>query len=252
MLLLFMVALFGWNAWQRWDDATVRLYIANRTDAAALVRVTDGTSGRGLGTVRLGAATRTLVADHRLDVWSRELGVPEQAAGFERGIRLELLGSGCEALETLVVGRSWPETLTLLPDDGLVDFTTDEPLADLPLRQGAEVAAADPCQGRPAPPVAVVENLRVAPIVLNGRVRVEACSARTLHPGDAAQLLSRKQTKGARAVDVPSLALQKARWPLESRTVTVALEIDDYHAAAVVDPTVFDGCRKALGLAKNP
>lgn len=254
MLVVLVIGFVSWGVWQKYDNARTTLYVSNVTSEAYLVRVTDGTSGRGLGTIRLDAGTRTLVADDRLDVWWRDITIPERAAGLERGIRLELLGDGCEALGTITADAHGIGALTVVPGSGLIDFVSDPLVSDLPLRQGAVVVAADPCAGRPAPPVAVVQNLRTFPVVLDGRVRVEACSSRTFRPGDAARLLTVAERDGATDVSAPSLAVQKGRWPLETRTVMIDAAlgdddgvvggpgVEDGDGAAFADPRRFEEC----------
>ena len=248
VLVLLVLGFLGWTVWLRWIDADVTATVANMSGTAQIVRITDATSGRVLGTMRLESGTQAVVARHRLDVWWRDQTIPEKAAGAAQGLRIEVLEAGCGRLATEVLGRWDDAVLTISADDGLSRWAPDPAARVVP----APAAVADPCEGRPAPPVAVVQNPGRTPAVLNGRILVAACSTRIVRPGDATALLPAADTAGVEAFDVPSLAIQKGHWPAEPRGVVLGAEVEDDASDAIVNPRMLSACTAARGTVAEP
>lgn len=246
VLVVLVLGMASWSVWQRWDTAETSLTIANMSGTPQLVRLTDATSGRSLGTVRVEDGTRALVALHRQDIWWRDLTIPERAAGADRGIRVELLDPGCSLL-AMQRADHWQSFLAIQAEDGLLTYSPVDGPWVATQRVDAATAVMDPCGGRQAPPVAVIQNLRTVPVVLEGRIRVEACTALTVREGDAARTLPASMTAGTTPVQVPSLAIQKGRWPLEMRVVTVGLEVDDFPGSAFPGVDQLEDCGAAVG-----
>jgi hypothetical protein len=248
VLFLLAYATFAW--FWRWQDSAVVATIWNLSTTPHLVRAVDGTSGRVLGTVRVDPGFRTVVAHAHLDLWWRDLSAPERAAGREEGIQLEVLGEACDLLDRSI---SQPH----VRDDGDLVFVGNEPgltmssgdlsVPSVPVRETADAAVPDPCDGGPARPVALVQNQLTVPVVLDGRLRVEPCSQMIVRQGDLATVLPASATAGTRAVSVPSLALQKGRWPTDVRRVTVGLVVQDDADGALSDPTLMVACRSVVG-----
>jgi hypothetical protein len=209
-----------WNAWGRWSSGSVSVTIDNRSTTATLIRATDATSGRALGTFRADPGARIVIGPVRLDVWWRVPSVPERAAGLDDGIRLELLTDACELLGGQSVD-GWDEPLTLLSGGGLMSYSTDQPLADLPSHDAASVAVDDPCRGAPPVPVALVSNEWTSSVVLNGRLRVPPCTEVTFRPGELPGLPTIEPAPGETVLTADSIAAQGSRWPLAPRSVRI-------------------------------
>ena len=242
----FLVVLFALSLvlslWQRheWSDVTV--YVANRTDIVRTVRVWDASTNRILRSVRLDPQTRTLVAQHRLDVWWRDLSALERAAGLDDELRIELVTDACELIsEALVDDR---EELTLEPDSAaLINLVSDEPRASLPERDGADAVVRDPCDGRQAMPVGLVANQTTVPIAIERRIVVPACSQVLVRPGDLAAVLPAAVVRMATEVPAASIAVQRHRWPLEPRSIVVTrYDVFDDWGSADVDRDFYEPC----------
>lgn len=251
LLVVLALGAFASSAWSRWSNGSVSATIDNRSATTTLIRATDATSGRPIGTFRVDAGARTVIGPVRLDVWWRDISVPEQAAGLADGLRLELLTNRCEVLGEDVTNH-WDEPLTLLDGSGLVNYSTDEPLADLPIHDAASVAVPDPCGGEPPVPVALVANEWTSPVVLNGRLRVGPCMEVTFRPGELAALPAVTPAPGETALTAGSIAAQGDLWPLAPRTVRIVGNageppwIEDYPHSAVPGWDEYSDCASAV------
>ena len=97
-LLIAGTVAYGWL--QRYNDAVVDVAISNHTDTSQVVRLTDGTSGRRLGTYRGGGRATLRMASYRLDVWYRDPTPSERAADRTDSVGVELLApDGCRLLD---------------------------------------------------------------------------------------------------------------------------------------------------------
>lgn len=240
VILCLIVVSAGLGLWFRHDESAIRLTVANETETARLVRITDGTSGRRLATVRLEARSRTVLVDHRLDVWWRDLTPAEQAAGRVRGVDLEFLaGDACLATFRTMTGTG-NDTVSLSSDGGLWSIVDDENPGPS-IADRAASPAVDPCAGEPAPARGLVANRTRVPIVVAGLVRVGPCSTVLLQPGDVARLAP-PASADATAVAARSLEVQGDRWPLEPRAIVV----DRYDVTDVtgsdIDPEALSSC----------
>lgn len=85
LIVILAVGMLAWNVSGTWNAANVTVPIDNRSATSPILRITDSTSGRALGTVRVDPGVRTVVGPVRLDVWWRDLSVLEQAEGWRTG-----------------------------------------------------------------------------------------------------------------------------------------------------------------------
>jgi hypothetical protein len=220
VLVLFVLGTLVWSALGRWSSSSVSATIDNRSSTTTLIRVTDATSGRPVGTYRADAGARLVIGPVQLDIWWRDVSVPEQAAGLDSGMRLELLTDHCELLGSQVASH-WDRALTLLDGSGLVEYSTDESLAMLPTHDAASAVADDPCRGARPVPVALVSNEWTSSVVLNGRLRVPACAELTFRPGELEALPAVEPATGETVLTADSIAAQGSRWPVAPRSVRI-------------------------------
>jgi hypothetical protein len=216
VLILGFVIVAGINTWQRLDWSVVPATVRNLTLDPQTVRLVDGTTGTLLGTYEVPALKRSVLPEHRLAIWYRDLTVEEQAAGRSRVIVVELFAEGrCELVARMGVDHRDPRIDVM--DDGL-GTVFDE--------RSPEVARAsvvpDPCGGRPAIPTADIANQTVDRIVLGNGLSVAPCSVRTFGNADVTSQAGLGEV--GIHVRVPSVDAQDERWPLERRVIAIAPE----------------------------
>jgi hypothetical protein len=252
-LVVLALGTLAWNAWGLWSNGSVSVTIDNRSGTTTLIRASDATSRRPLGTFRVEAGARTVIGPIRLDVWWRDISVPEKATGLDKGVRLELLTDRCELLGSQVEGH-WGERLTLIGGSGLVDYSTDEPLAVLPTHDAASVAVDDPCRGATPIPVAVVSNEWTSPVVLNGELRVPPCGEMTFRPGELEALPAVEPAPGETTLTADSIAAQGSLWPVAPRSVHIVGNpgeppwVEDYGGDAFPGGDEISDCAAAASL----
>jgi hypothetical protein len=235
--------------WQRFARSDVQFTLQNDTDTARVIRVTDGSSGRPVATLRVEAHSISTVFDGRLDIWWRDLTAEEQAAGRTARVGIEVLAlKGC-GLTTATTGTGEDAQLAL-EVDGLAwygqPFDEGATPSDLDVAPRAvtrpAVVVADPCGGKPADPVGLIANRTKVPIVVSGRVVVGPCDAIGVGPGDLRDLVSTREAGRATAIRAPSLDIQGARWPLEPRSIIVTRYDLSDEEGADLDPSAVEDC----------
>lgn len=226
---------------QRLTVEATAVSLRNASDVARIVRLTDGTTGRIIDTIRLDPWSHTVTPAYRPDIWWREMTAQERAAGLDGAIRLELLGEGCELLAT---GSYGGYDGTMFIDAGSAFFVgeADEEGHTIARRGGPSISVPDPCNGAPASAVGVVANATGVPVVVDGRIVVAACSISTVHAGDLLSAPAPGSTAGATPVTAPSVAVQKERWPIEPTSITVGRSSIDDSRGALLWPDVLSGC----------
>jgi hypothetical protein len=170
-----------------------------------------------VGTYSVEGRASALLADERLDVWYRDLTPHEEAAGQSKDFVVQLLGpDGCELIDQQRVDHRDPR-IDLEPG-GFVTFLDEASPRSVVVR-----TVEDPCRGSAPIPRALIANDTTDPIVVAGRVLVEACSFRTFHPGDLLGSVD-SIVDGAIPVHVPSIDAQDERWPIEPWTVVISAD----------------------------
>lgn len=232
LLLAFWGAMLAVGWVQRYQAADIRLVIENRLETTRFVRVFDGPSDALVAIFRVEPDTRT-VLHHRPNAWWNQLTGEERARGREAGLRIELVTGACGLLASETADH-WDARLILSHDlGGLSRDDAEAPGPKLRTVSAADAAVPDPCRGAAPRPIALVRNLEPVAVILGGRLRIEACSSRVVASGDLATILPVATTQDARRVSLTSLDVQRGRWPLGIRTVTVSLQPDD--AGVLVD-----------------
>lgn len=211
-LLLGFLFAFGWC--QRLQQGTVDVAVNNRSRLAQVVRLTDGSSGRGLGTYRIAAGATLRLDGYRLDTWYREPTPSERAADTSASVSVELLAdAGCRLLDrtglthgsdALDIGADG----SLYVSDGVASGSSDVESIE------------DPCHGGAPIPQGIIANRTIDTVILGSRVVLAPCSTRTIQRGELAGVPLVTEERGTR-VDVPSMDVQGGRWPLEPRSVLV-------------------------------
>jgi hypothetical protein len=217
-LVVLVMGVVAFNTWQRFDWGSLNVVVRNFTRDPAIVRLIDGTSGRLVGTYSVDGQVSALLARERLDLWYRDLTPHEEAAGKSKDFVVQLLGPGeCELIDQQRVDHQDPR-IDIEPG-GFVTFLDEASPKNVVAR-----TLADPCQGEPAIPRALIANGTTDPIMVARGVQVDACSSRTFHPGDPLRSAADPIVDGAIRVHVPSIEAQDERWPIEPRTVVISAE----------------------------
>jgi hypothetical protein len=215
ILILIWLVLTAFNMWQRFDQAQVKVEVWNLTAAKQTVRVTDGTSGRDVGTFVVDGNQASVLVNDRLDVWYRDLTLTERALRRSNHFVVELLADDrCELVDRQQVDHDF-QRIDIVAGGLTMMLDEQPPKPDVAGR------VLDPCAGEAATPRGVVANMTKEPIIVGAEVRMAPCSTRVIRAGD---LIGSVPPAGSPAtrVRVPSMEAQDEQWPLEPRTVVVS------------------------------
>lgn len=214
VLIAFVVAVTAFNIWGRSQWTYTSGTVRNMSNADAVVRVTDASTGVVKGVWAIAPNSSANVVDGRPERWLLDPSPEEVALGRQQGFKVELLAGG--ACSLLADARLDDDSPTVDVVSGGLAITNYEIVAMTGVEEPRAIA--DPCGGGPAPARGIIANLTSRPAIVGEGFVIPPCSTRVAIPGDMA---IRSGVSAGVRFHVPSIEAQDERWPLEPRSVTI-------------------------------